>query len=225
MPIDYYLVLGVSKGADLSKIKKAYRNVVKKHHPDMGSSRESKEKFLEAKDAYEILSNEENRQLYDQELERQQLKTSRNSTPEMVRQQPPTYNRMNSYTSAVDEFLGGFMPGFFQDFFEKGRGKGKDLFLEVILTSSEATNGGLFPINIPVIEPCPQCSRVEFWEDIFCPVCRGKGGISSEHKFSLSIPPHVKHGTQIRLSLEDIGLRNVFINVTVLIDRFSEMLW
>jgi DnaJ-class molecular chaperone len=58
MPKDYCVVLGVSRGAYLNKIKKAYRTVVKKLHPDISSTKESEEKFLEAREAYETLCDE-----------------------------------------------------------------------------------------------------------------------------------------------------------------------
>lgn len=225
MPRDYYVVLGISKGSNLSKIKKAYRSAVKKHHPDMTSSEESKERFLEAKDAYETLSDEKSRKDYDRNLEQHQSDLRISRAPELIKQRSSVYNEMDFFGSAVDEFLGGLMPGFFPDFFEKGRGKGKELFLEVILTPHEAAEGGLFPITVPVIAPCPQCRKAGSWEDFFCPMCRGKGRINAEQEFSLSIPPHVKQGTKIRLPLEDIGLRDVYINVTVIIEHYSEELW
>ena len=58
MPKDYYIVLGVSRGADLNKIKKAYRVTAKKYHPDASASAESHEKFLELREAYETLVDE-----------------------------------------------------------------------------------------------------------------------------------------------------------------------
>lgn len=68
MPRDYYEVLGVSKTATPEEIKKAYRSLAKKHHPDV--STEEKEvaeaKFKEISEAYEVLSDQEKRQLYDQ---------------------------------------------------------------------------------------------------------------------------------------------------------------
>ena len=64
---DYYDVLGVSKGADNKEIKKAYRKIAIKFHPDKNpGDKQAEEKFKEAAEAYEVLSNNEKRQRYDQ---------------------------------------------------------------------------------------------------------------------------------------------------------------
>ena len=64
---DYYEVLGVSKTADEAELKKAYRTLAKKYHPDMHpGDKEAEEKFKEASEAYEVLSNPEKRAKYDQ---------------------------------------------------------------------------------------------------------------------------------------------------------------
>lgn len=216
MPKDYYIVLGVSRGADLNKIKKAYRVIAKKYHPDASASDESHENFIEIRAAYETLADEEKRRKYDEELATQgrELKIAR--IPEEIHSRKRSaIQEMDRTHSFVDEFFSGFLPGFFD------RGKapiGKDLYLEVILSSEEATRGGLFPITVPVLEPCPRCHRTGLWEEFFCPICYGRGVVRAERGFSLSIPPHVSHGTQITLSTEDIGLRRVKLHILVLID-------
>ena len=63
---DYYEILGVSKSASADEIKKAYRKVAMQHHPDRNEGdKAAEEKFKEAAEAYEVLSNEDKRARYD----------------------------------------------------------------------------------------------------------------------------------------------------------------
>ncbi|HEC21740.1 MAG TPA: J domain-containing protein [Chloroflexi bacterium] len=63
---DYYKILGVSENADQKQIKKAFRKLARKYHPDVSSSPEAEEKFKEINEAYEVLSDPEKRAKYDQ---------------------------------------------------------------------------------------------------------------------------------------------------------------
>jgi len=220
MPEDYYIVLGVSRGADINKIKKAYRRVAKKYHPDVARTMESTEKFQEIREAYETLGDEKRRRRYDEELAQRGSKARISRIPEIVERRRSPLDDMERFFSHADEFFEGFLPGFFD--IEKMRIRNKDLYFEVILSPREAAEGGLFPITVPVIEPCPQCRRTGFWEDFFCPVCSGYGRVQSEREFSLSIPPHITHGTEICLSMEDIGMKDTYLHVRVLIDPYLE---
>jgi DnaJ-class molecular chaperone len=221
VPKDYYIVLGVSRGADLKRIKKAYRTVAKKYHPDATRSSESAKDFREIREAYETLSDETRRKKYDMELERQGSNIRISKVPETIRKRKSLFDEIeNAFSTSTDDFFEGFLPGLFDS--EKNRIRDKDLFYEAILSPREAESGGLFPITVPLFEPCPRCRKNGFYEDFFCPLCLGYGRVHSEREFSLSIPPHVKHGTKIEISLEDIGLRNVYLNIVVLIDPLLE---
>src|SRR5256714_10627535 len=63
---DYYTILGVNRDASEEDIKKAYRKLAMKHHPDRNPDKGSEEKFKEAKEAYEVLTDARKRQAYDQ---------------------------------------------------------------------------------------------------------------------------------------------------------------
>jgi len=217
MPENYYIVLGVSRGADVNRIKKAYRKIVKQYHPDVSHSLRGAEKLIEVRKAYETLIDEDKRRTYDQALDREDSSIRVSREPATVRKRSAIYEDLDRYDSFVDEFFEGFLPGFFRR--EPGRRPHtKDLYFEVILSPQEARDGGLFPITVPVIEACPRCAKTGYFGDFLCPVCSGSGRRPAEREFSLSIPPHVRHGTSISLSMEDIGLKETYLNVMVLID-------
>ena len=65
MPRDYYIVLGIEQGASLSEIKKAYRNAIKRYHPDKIGESADPQKFRAAREAYEVLSDPKKRRQYD----------------------------------------------------------------------------------------------------------------------------------------------------------------
>jgi molecular chaperone DnaJ len=219
---DYYIALGVSRDADLAKIKRAYRIIAKKCHPDVAQSSDDSERFREIREAYETLADEAKRQKYDQELAEQASRSRVSKLPDLIRARKPFVDHLESFASRTDDFFEGLVPGFFT---RERRSISKDLYFEAILSPTEARNGGLIPITVPVIQPCPQCAKSGFWEDFFCPVCLGHGAVHSERQFSLSIPPNVKHGTHIRISMEDIGLKNAYLNVLVRIDTALDEGW
>jgi molecular chaperone DnaJ len=216
MAKDYYVVLGISRGADLSKIKSAYRKIAKQYHPDVSKKSQSSEKFREIKEAYETLIDENRRRNYDAQLEKTDSPVRITRVPETIKVRSSVFDEFDRFTSFTDEFFEGLLPGFFSS--EKRARHEKDVYLEVILSPKEAQDGGLFPIKVPVFEPCPRCGKTGMWEAFFCPVCSGYGRIKAEREFSLSIPPRVSHGITVELSMEDIGLRNVILYVLVSID-------
>lgn len=216
---NYYVTLGVSRGANLNQIKKAYRTVAKKVHPDTAQSEDS-QRFREIREAYETLSDEDSRRQYDARLQSEPAPVRISSVTDDIKHRSSMFSEMKRFESFVDEFFEGFVPGFFHT--EGYRPHRKDLYYEVILSPSEAMHGGLFPIRVPVIEACPRCDQTGYWDAFYCPECNGHGYRQAEREFSLSIPPRSGHGKEATVSLEDIGLPDVNLYVRIQIDPFLE---
>ena len=108
--IDYYKILGIDKSASDKDIKKAYRKLARKYHPDLNPNDNTAEKkFKEVNEANEVLSNSENRKKYDQYGENWQ----QGEEYEKAKQQQRQYQRSGQQTTS-----GGFSDNDFSDFFE-----------------------------------------------------------------------------------------------------------
>ncbi len=216
MEKNYYIVLGVSPGATRKRIKQAYRDLVKRFHPDGGGAETSAAKFKEVQKAYETLSDTGLRADYDKKLHRC-ISPSPQKIPESIHSVPHApWGNLFGCRSIVDEFFGGLV----DRPYASGRSGSvdKDLAVEMILDINEAHQGGLFPVGIPLQEPCAECNRSGFQYPFICPGCRGNGYIQSERRFSISVPPHTRDGTKVCLPLDDIGLRGVHLYLFIRVD-------
>jgi curved DNA-binding protein len=144
--VDYYKILGVDKNASTEDIKKAYRKLARKYHPDVNpNNKEAHKKFQEINEANEVLSDPEKRKKYDQ-----YGKDWKHAEEfERARQQQ---QRQRTYSAGEEQFFGGADEGNFSDFFESlfgGMGgernsrrgtkfRGQDYEAELHLTLREA---------------------------------------------------------------------------------------
>jgi molecular chaperone DnaJ len=226
---DYYEVLQVSRNASEADLKKAYRRLAMKYHPDRNpGDKEAEAKFKELGEAYEVLSDSRKRSAYDQ-----------------------------FGHAGVDPSMGGGPQGFdigdifgdisdiFGDIFGGGGGsraqRGSDLVYNLELSLEEAVHGKTIEIKVPTWVSCAECSgsgakkgsgpttckscngmgQVRMQRGFFtvqqtcpdchgrgsiisnpCPHCRGQGRIQQYKKLSVKIPPGVDTGDRIRLSGE-----------------------
>jgi molecular chaperone DnaJ len=168
---DYYEVLGVSKTSSDDEIKKAYRALAKKYHPDVSKEPNAADKFKEVQEAYDVISDPQKREQYNQ-----------------FGHEAPN---MGSGFGGFD-FGGGFS-GFediFSSFFGGGRQtsktgqtRGKNLKTSIILTFEEAVFGVEKEINVTKYDTCAECSGTgaQSKDDIdVCRRCHGTGKIISE---------------------------------------------
>ncbi|GAW93450.1 molecular chaperone DnaJ [Calderihabitans maritimus] len=175
---DYYEVLGVSRNASQEEIKKAYRRLARKYHPDVNpGDKEAEAKFKEVKEAYEVLSDPEKRARYDQFGH------------------AGTEGGANGFGGfgGFEGFGGGADFGGFDDIFDMffGRGfgtrsrrkapqKGADLEVEMEISFEEAAFGTEKDVEVPRRETCPAChgSGAEpGTTPLRCKACNGTGQI------------------------------------------------
>ncbi|KMK51181.1 molecular chaperone DnaJ [[Actinobacillus] muris] len=178
---DYYEVLGLSKGASEQEIKRAYKRLAAKHHPDKNQgSKDAEEKFKEIKEAYEVLGDSEKRAMYDQ------------------------YGHQAFEQGGFGGGAGGFggFSGFediFSEMFGGGFGgggrsrqrvvRGDDLQYTLEITLEEAVKGGKKDIRLQTLAECDSChgsgaeagSKVES-----CPSCHGSGRIRRQQGFFMT---------------------------------------
>jgi molecular chaperone DnaJ len=228
---DYYEVLGVNRDASEEDIKKAYRKLAMKYHPDRNpDSKESEDRFKEAKEAYEVLSEPDKRRAYD-------AYGHAGVNPQM------------GGMGHGDPGFGGFAEAFgdiFGDIFGGARGRsnvyrGADLRYNLEITLEQAARGTETKIRIPALETCETChgsgakpgthpktcttcggqGNVRLSQGFFsiqqtCPTCQGSGktvsdpcgackgaGRVKQHKtLSVKIPAGIDEGDRIRLGGE-----------------------
>jgi molecular chaperone DnaJ len=237
---DYYEILGVNRDSDKKDIKRSYRKLALKYHPDKNSSEEAEGKFKEISEAYAVLSDDEKRRLYDQY----------------------GHAGIDQQFSAEDIFRGADFGDIFQgmgfdfnDIFNQFFGggfsrrqrsyRGSNLRYDIEISLEEAFNGLKKEIQIPRTEKCDVCNgsgakpgtspkncsqcqgtgqmkqsrRTAFGVftqvttcnrcngngvviDQKCSKCRGIGAVKVKRTISISIPPGVDDGSQLRLSGE-----------------------
>jgi molecular chaperone DnaJ len=225
---DYYEVLGVDRAASETELKKAYRRLAMKYHPDRRpGDQEAAQQFKQAKEAYEILSDPQKRAAYDQ-----------------------------FGHAGVERGAGGFRGGFgdifddiFGDIFGGGRGgarayRGADLQYNLELSLEEAVFGTEAQIRVPTLVQCHTCGgsgarpgtspqmcatcdgagQVRMQQGFFsvqqtcprcrgvgkiivdpCGTCRGQGRVEEAKTLSVKVPAGVDTGDRIRLAGEGEG--------------------
>ncbi|MFA6268318.1 MAG: molecular chaperone DnaJ [archaeon] len=175
--MDYYGVLGVKKGATPEEIKKAYKELAKKFHPDVSKEADAEKKFKEINEAYSILSDPEKKTNYDNYGDSYKGFSG-------YKQQGFGQGTDFDFEDLFNQFGFSGFSGFsdLNDMFGGGRGRGqkKDLGsnikIELVLSFNEAAFGETKEINYDRIERCTKCqgSGAE-GEMKTCPTCHGKG--------------------------------------------------
>ncbi len=177
MPRDYYDILEVSRAAGAAEIKKAYRRLAIKYHPDKNQgNRESEDNFKEISEAYEVLSDPRKREIYDH-YGREGLKGRGFG--------------FHDPSEIFREFFGGLGGSIFGDFFgfgssrRRGPRRGADIDYELEIDLEEAAFGTEKTLEIYRQVPCPSCGGTGAepgTSRTTCPQCGGAGRIQQAQR-------------------------------------------
>jgi molecular chaperone DnaJ len=179
---DYYEVLGIDKSADASTIKKAYRKLAMKYHPDKNQdNKEAEEKFKEASEAYEVLSDDNKKARYDQYGHAGMEGAFGNggfSWSDFTHQGDFQDIFGGGFSSIFETFFGGGFGGGGGQRRER-RNRGEDLQIQLSLTLQEISKGVSKKIKINVKETCSTCNGTgsKSGKTSTCPQCHGSGQV------------------------------------------------
>ncbi|MBD2260476.1 molecular chaperone DnaJ [Pseudanabaena sp. FACHB-2040] len=150
MARDFYEVLGVSRNADQDELKRAYRRLARKYHPDVNKDPGAEETFKEINRAYEVLSEPEIRARYDRFGEA--------GVGGAATAAYSDFNDMGGFADIFESFFSGFSGGMGQTARRRGPTRGDDLRLDLKLDFKEAVFGGEKEIKISHLETCNTCT-------------------------------------------------------------------
>lgn len=149
MARDYYELLGVGRSADQDEIKRAYRRLARKYHPDVNKDPGAEDTFKEINRAYEVLSEPEVRARYDRFGEAGVGSAAGPGFQDM--------GDMGGFADIFESFFNGFPGGAGQTTRRRGPTRGDDLRLDLKLDFKEAVFGGEKEIKISHLETCGTC--------------------------------------------------------------------
>ncbi|HBB89389.1 MAG TPA: molecular chaperone DnaJ [Blastocatellia bacterium] len=223
---DYYEVLGVGRGASADEIKTAYRKLARKFHPDLNpGDKAAEESFKELQEAYDTLSDPENRKLFDKYGENWKAVKQGGGVPPPGWEGARTAGGQESGGFDFNGFdFGGFGRGegagsggdggfdIFEEMFGRaagrsGRGRqtsrrqrGDDVEAQLELSLEEAHRGGKRTLQMQAAETCPTCNGTGVVNDKTCQTCRGSGQVLKPKTIEVNIPAGVRDGSTVRLA-------------------------
>lgn len=184
---DYYRILGVSRDASTATIKRAFKRLARKLHPDVSPDSTSQD-LGDLQVAYETLADAERRRGYDESLSRM----------ESDRFAPFSWSFINR--PAAGDLRRPVRPG--------------SLSGEILLTTAEAAAGGMLPVDVPLFTSCPVCEGTG--GAVFdCDRCQGEGKIERRLPVPVHIPPGVRDGTVFQVGVDDPSVLSILLTVHI----------
>jgi molecular chaperone DnaJ len=192
---DYYDVLGVSPDAGADEIKRAYRQLARRYHPDI-SGDDRAGAFKEIAQAYDVLGDATRRRQYDATM------NGSSAAGWFADEVAIDFPSVSSVLDRMrDSFFSTELP--------------VTLSAELVLTAREAFNGVTVPLDVPLRRTCTRCGgRGEVWTE-WCATCAGLGEVAASHALRVQVPPRVREGARFVFSVTPPGAPSTVVEVRV----------
>lgn len=223
MAKDFYLILQVKREASSDEIRAAYRRRALELHPD--KSGKGGEAFIELQEAYSVLGNPAQREVYDRAAEAVPVLvgggvTSRRPRPEPFREVQPVGSfggvslseSFDTFTPSFDELFERLWSNF--DLLTRPKAERlESLTVDITLTPEEAWAGGRVRLLVPARAICSHCDghgAIGFYE---CWRCRGQGELTVKYPVQVTYPSGLRRDHIERVRLDDFGIHNFYLTV------------
>ncbi|HUG17305.1 MAG TPA: J domain-containing protein [Thermomicrobiales bacterium] len=211
---DYYSILGVPRNADEKAIKRAYRELARKLHPDVNNEPDAEERFKALNEAHQVLSDSEKRAKYDRfgaDWERYQTAPDNGAgTPDFSQwftgSGAGDPNVRYEYRSSGGEGFSDFFETLFGSTPARGRSRGRaarrgeDHEYTVDVPLREAFSGTERVFDIQAAEVCSACRGAGMTARELCGACDATGSISRKSRIEVTIPAGIRDGQKVRVA-------------------------
>jgi len=204
---DYYEILGVKKNAKEEDLKKAYRKLARKYHPDVNAgNKDAETTFKEISEAYTVLSDKEKRAQYDQLGNEFQFDGNPFEGGFSFDFGFPPGSGTRHRTAGGGPRRASDLGSIFSDLFGGGAGfessprRGGDLETTAKIEFRDSIQGTVIQLSIQTQGECPQCHGLGNVNNVTCGRCRGTGVAPGSDRVKVNIPKGVKDGQKIRVA-------------------------
>jgi molecular chaperone DnaJ len=210
---DYYLLLGISRGSGLTEIRRAYRRLALRFHPEVAGD-DGAEQFGRIRDAFDTLSRTSRRDDYDRRLEEVERTRGAARAARMLFADPVDVMRDFETVRPGGEEITRHVLGNFTGRTAKSN-PARELNVEIVLSPEQAASGGQVTMLVPVARVCAVCGGTGRAGFLICDACTGQGTHWEKAKVDVHIPRGAADGTVVETSLRHVGIRNMWLKTHV----------
>jgi molecular chaperone DnaJ len=207
---DLYGVLGIAPTVEAQEVRRAFRTLAHRLHPDVAGPHSAPPRFQAVVEAYRVLGDGEERRHYDAQ------RATRGPAPAAPLALLGSLS-LDDFVAPASEHarMGERLARNFTGRHVPKSEHLEPLELDLVLSVDEAARGGVLRLGVPTFTRCAQCAGTGHDWLFSCFGCQGQGVVEVEEPVSVHIPPGVASGTHFLVPLRHLGIQNVYLDLAV----------